>query len=126
MDGNSDIPDPGAAEIMGIAFSPDGKLFVRTAFRPSTPNLIVHRTDTWEQVWGVGTPGFSPYAVALSPDGKYAAVGGIRGSLGNSFPIIDHPQVLIVDLASHAITQTIAAFPDNNQIQTLAWSPDGS
>jgi WD40 repeat protein len=120
-----DIAEPqGASAQMGFAFSPDGRLFIRTMDRFSGPNLIVHRTDTWEQLWSVSTPGFTPLTLALSPDGQFVAVAG-WSSTPEGPPFGSRPQILIVDLSSRRIVRTFAAFPDNNIIQALSWSPDG-
>jgi WD40 repeat protein len=121
----ADNPERGG-DVAGLAFSSDGTLFACAVFRPSPPNLIVHKTDTWEEAWGIGTEGVMPYALTLSPDGRYAAVGGVKSVLPNGNPpIIHHPRILIVDLSSRQIVRTIAAFPDHNEIHALAWSPDG-
>lgn len=123
-----EITDPeGGGESKGFEFSSDGALFIRTLDRVSGPNVIVYQTDNWEPAWGLPTRPFFPNTLTLSPDGNLAAVAGSSSSMGpnGSFPLVDHPQILIVDLSSRRIVRTIAAFPDNSQIRTLAWSPDG-
>jgi len=123
-----DIAEPkGASGEMGFAFSPDARLLVRTMDRLSGPNIVLHRTDTWEALWGVTTRPFVPRKLALSPDGRFAAVAGSTTSLGpNGPPVIVRPQILIVDLSGGRIVRTIEAFPDYNAIQALDWRPDGS
>jgi WD40 repeat protein len=78
-------------------------------------------------VEALSTEPFRPRAITLSPDGKLAAVGGESVSFGpnGNYPLVIHPQILIINLSSQQILGTIAAFPDENEIQTLSWSPDG-
>jgi dipeptidyl aminopeptidase/acylaminoacyl peptidase len=126
---NHDIAEPVGSE-MGFEFSSDGKLFVRTTFGSVSgagPSVIVHRTTDWDQVEAFSTKPFWPRTITLSSDGKLAAVGGPNVSFGpnGSYPLVNHPQILIIDLSSQQVLRTIAAFPDNNEIQTLSWSPDG-
>lgn len=118
-----DLADPvGAFDRMGLAFSSDGKFFARTASRLARgPDLIVYRTDNWEVAWSLETRPFIVHALALSPDGKYAALAGANiVSLQTT-----HSEIRIVDLSTHQMTRTITAFPDNNEIEAVEWSPDG-
>jgi WD40 repeat protein len=122
-----DIAEPqGASDQMGFAFAPDGKVFVRTVESLSSSNLVVHRTDTWDQTWGLVTRPFLPRTLTLSPDGQFAAMAGWRATQAPQGPlVIIHPEIIIVDLATRRITRAIAAFPDYNEIHALSWSPDG-
>jgi WD40 repeat protein len=110
----------------GFAFSPDSSLLIRTINRSNSDalheRLIAHRTGTWERVWGLNTIPFQPRVVAVSPDGKLAALGG-EAWIPNAAA---HPQILIVDLIKNQIVRTIdGASPDSNTVLTLVWSPDG-
>jgi WD40 repeat protein len=128
--GTLDIAEPqGASGFMGIAFSKDGSLFVRTIDRASGPNVIVHSTPNWEQLWNISTRPFSPRTLALSPKGRLAAVAGTSSVFGpgpSGLPIVLHSQILIIDLQERKVIRTVAAFPDNTDIQTLSWSADGT
>ena len=122
-----DIVDLGpATQIMSIGFSPDGKLLIRTVDRAGrrTGNTIVaNSTHTGEAVWGLETQPFDAQTLALSLDGQLAAVGGETWDFPP--PITHHPQILIIDVPHRTVLRTILhAFPDNNEIQTLAWSAD--
>jgi WD40 repeat protein len=104
-----------------IGFTPDGKAFLLAAFRIGNPgdNLIAYQTDTWQPAWGLSTAPFQPSTLAISPDGKLVAIGGLRAGID----IPPQRQILIVDLAQRAIVRTINAFPKDNDIQHLAWHP---
>jgi WD40 repeat protein len=123
-----DIAEPkGAGDEMAFAFTPDGKFFVRTVDRGGQPGdyLVVHSTATWKQVWGLSTLPFIPHSMALSPDGRLAAVGGETLAL-ESMKMKAYPKILLVDLDAKQVVRTIdQPFPEHNEIQTLAWSPDG-
>lgn len=114
----------GGGDVSKIAFSPDGKYFLRT-YSSSTKDrdqFVVHRVDTWEKVWGLSTIPLNIMALAASPNGDLVAVGGV--TLG---PGVTHAaQILIIDLKARQVVRTIDdAFPKFNQVEQLAWSPDG-
>lgn len=121
-----DITEPAGGDNKGIAFSPDGKYFVRIVNRAGNPgdNLIVYSLDTWSVVWGLRLYPLIPRTLAVTTDGQFAA---ISGEIFLRDPVIKiHPQIVMVDLAARRIVHTIdGAFPDHNQIVTLAWNPDG-
>jgi WD40 repeat protein len=124
-----DIAEPqGATEFMSFGFLPNNEFLIRTVNRGGNPGdyVVVNRTDTWEQMWGLDTLPFIPRTLTLSPDGQLAAIGGEALDLGSRAPaIIHHTQILIVDLNKRQIVRTIErAFPDDNEIHTLSWSPD--
>jgi WD40 repeat protein len=126
-----DIADAvGGSGFMSFVFSPDGKFLIRTLERVGSPGdyVVVVRTGTWEQVWGLATLPFIPRTLSISPDGQFAALGGEALVLVHPpvLPVKHHAQILIVDLAKRQVVRTIdRAFPDNNEIHTLGWSPDG-
>lgn len=78
--------------------------------------FIVYSTDTWQPVWGLRTVPFQLGALAISPDGKFVAVGGMVIPGGHNYT-----QITIVDMAKHAIVHTI----QSPLVTQLAWSPDG-
>ena len=106
-----------------IAFTPNSEVMIRTTRRGSIPgdNVIVYSTQTWEPNWGMVTEPLSPIAMAISPDGKHVAVGGIY--FGSDNP--RQPMIAIIDLQNRRITKSVAAFPLKNEIKRIAWSPDG-
>lgn len=120
-----DVAEPGGAtNVMDFSFSPDGRFFVRSVQRGARYFLVVHQTDSWSEVWSLETGMFRPRVLALSPEFHSAAMGGETCEANPQ--MICHPQVLIIDLEKRQITRTIGgAFPDQNQIRALAWSPDG-
>lgn len=71
-----DVTDPGGgSRYFGIAFSPDGRLLLRSqdpGFQPGD-SLAVDRTDSWQRSWGLRTNPFMPETLALSRDGKFVA-----------------------------------------------------
>jgi len=120
-----DTPEGGSCDAIG--FTPDGKSFVWISLRPSGNQLMVHNMTTWQPIWGLRTLPFYPTTLAISPDGKFVALGGHTAGAGVS----DQHQILIVELPLRAVVLTIQAFPPiqgfplENTIQRLAWSPDG-
>jgi WD40 repeat protein len=116
-----DIIDSVPGDCNAIGFTPDAKLLVRIANRnPQFPsdNLIVYDADTGNRLWGLRTLPFQPDTLAVSPDGKFAALGGHMISSRS-------PQIIIVDLIERAIVRTI---PNTVSFTfgRLAWSPDGT
>lgn len=118
-----------------VYFTPDGKSLIEVHQRnpiASGDNLIIYDTSTWQPVWGLRTAPFYPKALAISPDGKFVAIGGEvinplewpfstpLPTFGNP-PLTDQSAIVIVDLAQHTITRTI-----QNYAGHLAWSPDGT
>jgi WD40 repeat protein len=125
-----EVAAPDGGRNGGMAFTPDGKLFVRTFSRHvSEPgdNIIVHSTSTWATLWSLRTMPFYPGAFAISDDGHFAVVGGVNGvpytPVGWTQPYL---QLLVVDLVKREVIRKIdRPFPDNNRIESVAWSPDG-
>jgi WD40 repeat protein len=122
-----DVSEPnGATGTMTLAFLPDGKSFIRTVNHLGNPGnyVVVHNTDSWAEDWGFSTLPLVPRSLAISPDGQFAAVGG--QVIGTPPRYTFTPQIAILDLKKREIIRTIDnVFPDENQVQTLAWSPDG-
>jgi WD40 repeat protein len=122
-----DIPEPqGAGDAMTFWFLPDGKSLIRTVNHGGKPGhyLVVNKTDSWAEEWGLQTLPLIPRSLATSPDGQSAAIGGQVYGPAPTFMIT--PQIAIVDLGKHEIIRTIdQVFPDENQVQILSWSPDG-
>lgn len=79
---------------------------------------------------------FYPSSLAMSPDGRYVAIGGRvlnvdTWPLSTPKPVFGDPPlpdmalIAIVDLAKRTITRTIQ-IPDAASVNSLAWSPDGA
>ncbi len=118
-----EVDAPKTVECGAIRFTPDGQQLVRVGSIGRKPNdsIFVYGTKDWRPVWSMRTLPYYPTSLALSPDGKFAAVGG--NTYGTGIP--QQPQIRIVDLAKHAVVRTIDAFPVGNRINSLAWHPDG-
>jgi WD40 repeat protein len=118
------IPEPkGGGGYTRIAFSADGKFLARTfdsARPPDRYQFMVHGTDTFEQIWGLRIAPLYPRSLALSQDGRMAAVGGIRLVPG----VADTAQIVIIDLTARKIIRTINEALPQNDVQELAWHPD--
>jgi WD40 repeat protein len=108
-----------------IAFSEDQQLFLRSYDSNSPPNrnqLIAYRIGTWEELWGLRIAPLNVISMAVSADGRFAALGGITLGPG----VVHNAQILIVDLAGKRIVRTIDnAFPPENRVEQVAWNPDG-
>ncbi|MDR3391639.1 MAG: hypothetical protein P4L77_07885 [Sulfuriferula sp.] len=116
-----DITDTNYGSCSAISFTADGKLLVGVLFRLGVhpgDNLVIYDTTTWQSVWGLRTVPYYPNALAISPDGKLAVIGG--GAYDNEGKLSQ--QISIVDLTQHDIVRTISNPTGTNQI---AWSPDG-
>lgn len=132
-----DIDEPvGGGGCNAVGFTTDGKSLIRVLSRMpqfSGDNLITYDISTWQPIWGLRTVPFYPNALAVSPDGKYIAVGGeVRNprswpfttpvpTFGNP-PLSNMPLIAVVDIAQREIVRTI----QSASIDRLAWSPDGA
>jgi WD40 repeat protein len=100
------------------AFSPDAQFFAIFASFPSDDKLAVYRvrTRTWPVVGTAPGPlrqkGQSPKALAMSPDGIHAIVGGDSGGSW------------LVDTRAHRIVLSLAEHADD--VTAAAYSPDGT
>lgn len=110
------IPGTGC-DAMG--FTPDGKSFLRLLNRlPEFPQetLVVYDTDSWQPMWRLPLPDLHAQALAISPDGKFIAIGGY---VRRATPI--QRQVVSVDIKQRKVVRTI----QSTIINRLVWSPDG-
>ncbi len=134
-----DIADFKSGSCRAIGFTPDGKYMIGVFDRnpiASGDNLIIYDTTSWQPVWGIRTVPFYPKALAISPDGKFAAIGGgvinphswpfdtPKPTFGNP-PLSSQSAIVVVDLAQRAIVRTIQNTVDFD-VGRLAWSPDGA
>ena len=109
-------------DTFSMAFSSDGKLFVRAVYRREGEGhaIEVYRTDDWSRINSfLGFP-FTARVLALSPTQPMVAVGG-------EYWVPQHrTRLVLIDLSTNSILRTIDhLFPDPNQSLSLAWSADG-
>ncbi len=120
-----DIDEPDGGSCNAIAFSPDGRILIRIrnmyAKQPGN-SIIVYDANTWQPLWGLRTIPFYLNTVAISPDGRFTAVGG--KTLGPG--VRRQSLVQIVDMRQREVVRTIDAFSGDTTPSALAWSPDGS
>ncbi|RTL55797.1 MAG: hypothetical protein EKK46_06145 [Rhodocyclaceae bacterium] len=132
-----DLVDKAPGGCRAIDFTPDGKYLLRLADRPPASlenNLVVYSTESWEPIWGIRTTPYYPNAIAISPDGKYAATMGSVINPDPNFwfngipiptfgtpPIKDTGVLAIVDIVGQSILRTI----ETSGKERLAWSVDG-
>jgi WD40 repeat protein len=105
-----------------IAYVPDGSLLVRTndSLSPAgREQFLVYRSDTLERVWGLQTAPLSPCALAVSTDGKFAAIGGV---INGPNPV---SQIAIVDITSRNVVKTLTVPPWQFGAEQVAWHPGG-
>jgi WD40 repeat protein len=125
----SKIPGLGGCQALG--FTPDGKSLIRIfetmPQQEARDNIVIYDTQTWVPQWSLRTGEFQSNTLAISPDGKFAAVGGAlfdysprlsTSSIHHRVPI---PQIRLIDLHSHAVVRTIEGMGANQ----IDWSPDG-
>ncbi len=130
-----DITDSNSGGCRAIGFTPDGKSLIGVLERNpivSGDTLIIYDTTSWQPVWGLRTVPFYPEALTISPDGKFAAIGGEvinphswsfdtpKPIFGNP-PISNQSLIALVDLTQRKLIRTI-----QNYAGHLAWSPDGA
>lgn len=118
---------PGICQAVG--FTSDGKAFLRAVGRggPNGESIIVYRADTWQPLWGLDTFPFYANTLAVSPDGKFVALGGrlIVPQSMDEPPKPIQPQILLIDTIQRKVVRTINAFPPRYRLFHLAWHPDG-
>lgn len=107
----------------GAAFTPNGKLLVRTADTRGKPgnNLIAFDTGDFEPVWGFSIdPMFNPRSIAISPNGEMMAMTGSVSKWhdGSSTSLIS------VQLVSVSLQKIVKEIPTSRG-GVIAWSPDG-
>jgi WD40 repeat protein len=127
---------PGAHACNAIDFSPDGKsaiLVLMTIPNPPESSFAVYSTTDWQTEWTLSTGPFYPSTLALSADGRFAAIGGRVGNpkswpFKDSVPTFGTPPlpdmnlIAIVDLEHHAVA-SIIQHTVNFDRGKLSWSP---
>jgi WD40 repeat protein len=123
-----------------IGFTPDGKSLVQVAgLMGAGNNLTIYDTSSWKPLWSLHTIPFYPAALSISPDGKFAAIGGqiinprrwpqndqpvTPRPVFGSPPLADQSLIVIVDLVQRKIVRVISNTVGFDSGQ-LAWSVDG-
>lgn len=127
------------SDCSAMAFTPNGQELLRLdpSVRRGFDDLVSYSTRTWKRRWGIFTGPFAPKSMAISPNGKLVALGGLwYGPSKSIFDINIRIQIEILDLVSHKVVRTItAAFPNPHldhgtfvmpsDIQALTWSANG-
>jgi WD40 repeat protein len=128
-----DISDTGPMSNEAMGFTPDSRFLLRLVNRGAKPgdNLILDSVETRQQVWAIQFQGdFDPEALAVSPDGRLAAISGVLVVVPTNVVDIGervrqiqrHPTINIVDLQQHKIVRVI----HGDALGPIAWSPDGT
>jgi WD40 repeat protein len=126
-----DIIDTGPTTSEAVIFTPDGQLFVRSVSRGGSPGdaLIIYSVGTWQRIRASPMQSnFSAFSLAISPDGKFAAIGGLVVSvppgivdLRERIRQLKHDRTInIVDLQQLQIVKTF----HGDAMGPIAWSPD--
>lgn len=120
-----DIADTGPSGCQGAAFTPNGRFLLYVIDRIRSEELIAYSTDTWSLAWRVQLD-TGPEALAVSPDGHFAAVSGTtivpeRSGPPNSLANLHYePTIDLVDLLERRVAKTL----HGNASGSIAWSPD--
>jgi len=108
-----------------LGFTPDGKLLLLVLDR----SVIAYDTSTWKTLWSLPTTPLVANTLAVSPDGRLAAIGGTVFTSDQP----EQSQVSIIDLEQHTIIRNIQQpFPTPPQghvyyeLRRIAWNPNGA
>ncbi len=109
------------AMITGIAFTPDGRQLVSASNDKTIRVWDLASGKTVRTIRGESAPGHAGkvYAMALSPDGKWLAVGGWFDGPGD-----EQDAIRLYEFASSKLVALLKGHAD--VVQGLAFSPDGS
>lgn len=120
----------GSGRCTEMAASADGK-YLTVIFEPvKERNAVfqVREVNDWKVSWTITFPEFFASTMSLSPDGKFAAIGGYLVDLATHTSV---EQVRIIDLGQRSVERTILPFSSEKKIgpfgiSAVAWNADGS
>ncbi len=116
----------------GVSFTPDGARLLQTVFYGTSPvRAILYDTTSWMPVWHWDLKRVSGQSVtAISPDGRFAAVGTSDVEPRNNRGPADSPyrgvsRVHILDINRGIEVKAIETSLGENVISRVAWTADG-
>jgi WD40 repeat protein len=126
-----DIVDAeGGGSCNAISFASDDNALLRVlnrvSWRPGD-TIIQYNTDNWSINWGIRTIPFQPSTVAVSPDGKFMAIGGQLSddspakTIDEAFGRKSLPEIWIFERSNKKMTLRIVGMWANH----IDWSADG-
>ena len=98
--------------VRAVAFSPDGKYLAADGYDGSNTNVTIYDVTRNTTAWRIDLDIHEIYALAFSPKGEYLAVGG------------DDERITFYRIGAD-ITE-VKVISATGQVNSLAWSPDGS
>lgn len=98
--------------VRAIAFSPDGKYLAADGYDGSNTNVTIYDVTRNTTAWRIDTDIYKVYALAFSPNGEYLAVGG------------DDERITFYSIGADITEMKVISA--TGQVNSLAWSPDGS
>ncbi len=125
-----DITDPDLGPgCVAMDFTPDGKFLLWVADRIGLrqSEVIAHSVGTWERAW-VALSELDPVSIAVSPDGKLAAVAGVLTIVPKNYrppridTLIHEPTIDLVTLNERKTVGVIKT----SAMGPITWSPDGT
>jgi WD40 repeat protein len=128
-----DIIDAGPSTSESVNFTPDGQFLVRSVARGGSPGdaLIIYSVGAWHRIRASPMQSeFSPFSLAVSPDGRFAAIGGLLMSvppgivdLRERIRQLKHERTIrIIGLQQLQIVKEF----HGDAMGPLAWTPDGA
>jgi WD40 repeat protein len=110
------------ASVVDVAITPDGKQFVTASNDKTVRVWDIETGKTVRMIRGEAGPGNwgTIYAMALSPDGRWLAIGGLLHDIDKSIATA----IKLYDFASGS--QVALLKGHDNVVHALAFSPDGA
>ena len=98
--------------VRAVAFSPDGKYLAADAYDGSNTTVTIYDVTRNTTAWRIDPDIYEVYALAFSPNGEYLAVGG------------DDERITFYRIGADITEMKVISA--TGQVNSLAWSPDGS